>query len=424
MVVFIQDIQGNALMPTRRFGKVRRMLKSGNAVVVCLEPFTIRLCYETTGYIQPCTLGIDPGAKHVGISVTTEKKELLKVQVDLRTDIKKRLDDKREYRNMRRYLLRYRQARFNNRVSTKKEGWIPPSLMSRNSAHLRILKFISKIVPFNCIRFEYCPFDTRKMRNPDVQGSDYQHSEKEDFDNTKSFVKHRDSFKCQVCHGKSGDTRLEVHHLTPVSKGGSNHPDNLATVCHKCHTEIHQDKVKLKITKKALQKKNVKLLRDAAVMNVIKDILVKMIRQEFPDREFHITYGYKTARLRREHNIDKSHCSDAYVIARNLEAEPTDTMYYGRVFRRHNRQKFKANRIKHGILKKSKTEYKLFGFCLWDRILYDNQRCFIGGRRDSGYFKITSLEGKLIKDGVNYSRLKYKSHSKGLTFEKVRYDKN
>ena len=100
MVVFIQDIQGNALMPTRRFGKVRRMLKSGNAVVVCLEPFTIRLCYETTGYIQPCTLGIDPGAKHVGISVTTEKKELLKVQVDLRTDIKKRLDERREYRKM------------------------------------------------------------------------------------------------------------------------------------------------------------------------------------------------------------------------------------------------------------------------------------------------------------------------------------
>lgn len=63
-------------MPTTRYGKVRRMLRDGQAVVVRREPFTIQLTYDTTDFVQPITLGVDAGTAHVGLSATTESKEL------------------------------------------------------------------------------------------------------------------------------------------------------------------------------------------------------------------------------------------------------------------------------------------------------------------------------------------------------------
>lgn len=44
---------GQQLMPTARYGKVRRMLKSGLATVVSCRPFTIQLHYETTNFVHP-----------------------------------------------------------------------------------------------------------------------------------------------------------------------------------------------------------------------------------------------------------------------------------------------------------------------------------------------------------------------------------
>ena len=67
-MVYVQDIDGKPMMPTTRHGKVRRLLKSKKATVVNLCPFTIRLLYDTTGYKQEITLGVDTGTKHVGLS--------------------------------------------------------------------------------------------------------------------------------------------------------------------------------------------------------------------------------------------------------------------------------------------------------------------------------------------------------------------
>lgn len=86
-MVYVQDINGNPLMPTTRHGKVRRLLKNNKAVVVNLCPFTIRLTYETTNYKQEITLGVDTGTKHVGLSATTKSKELYSSEVILRSDI-------------------------------------------------------------------------------------------------------------------------------------------------------------------------------------------------------------------------------------------------------------------------------------------------------------------------------------------------
>ena len=66
IMVYVLNKNGIPLMPTKRHGKVRRMLKNGQAKVVKRCPFTIQLLYDTTNYTQQINLGIDAGSKHIG----------------------------------------------------------------------------------------------------------------------------------------------------------------------------------------------------------------------------------------------------------------------------------------------------------------------------------------------------------------------
>jgi hypothetical protein len=45
----------------------------------------------------------------------------------------------------------------------------------------------------------------------------------------------RDNFTCRYCGACGDDVKLEVDHVTPVSAGGTNHHENLATACFECN---------------------------------------------------------------------------------------------------------------------------------------------------------------------------------------------
>ena len=73
--VYVLNKHGEPLMPCSP-GKARLLLKQQKAHVIKRTPFTIKLLYGSTGYKQPITLGVDAGSKHVGLSASTEKREL------------------------------------------------------------------------------------------------------------------------------------------------------------------------------------------------------------------------------------------------------------------------------------------------------------------------------------------------------------
>ena len=104
--VFVVSKSGKPLMPTKRLGKVRRLLKSGKAKVFRYEPFTIQLLYETTEYTQEVTVGIDAGYQTVGFSATTETEELISGELKLLTDMSERLSECVMHRNNWRTRLR------------------------------------------------------------------------------------------------------------------------------------------------------------------------------------------------------------------------------------------------------------------------------------------------------------------------------
>jgi hypothetical protein len=153
-MVYVQDIDGKPMMPTTRHGKVRQLLKDKKAVVINTCPFTIKLMYKTSDYKQEIVLGVDAGTKHVGLSATTKSKELYSGEVILRSDIVELLSTRRESRRTRRNRLRYRKPRFNNRIKSKRLGWVAPSVRHRIDAHIRVIDNICSILPVSRVIVE------------------------------------------------------------------------------------------------------------------------------------------------------------------------------------------------------------------------------------------------------------------------------
>ena len=370
-MVYVQDIDGKPMMPTTRHGKVRRLLKDNKAVVVNTCPFTIKLTYKTSDYKQEIVLGVDAGTKHVGLSATTKSKELYSGEVILRNDVVELLSTRRESRRARRNRLRYRKPRFENRVKSKRLGWVAPSVRHKVDAHIRVIDNICSTLPISRIIVEIAQFDTQKIKNPDISGNEYQEGDQLGFWNVREYVLARDGHKCQHCKGKSKDPILNVHHIESRKTGGDS-PSNLITLCETCHKEYHKGNIDLKV-------KRGKSLRDAAVMGIMKWKLYEELKSRYPNVS--MTFGYITKYNRIKYGIEKSHTSDAFVISRNFNAKRIERQYLKRLIRRHNRQIHKMKILKGGKKKNNQAPFEVFGFRLFDKVLYNNEICFIYGIR-------------------------------------------
>ena len=372
-------MDGKPLMPTKRFGWVRRALRDGKAVVVGKCPFVIRLTYATTNHTQPITLGIDAGTVHVGLSATSEKEELFAEEIVLRKDVTDLISTRREARRTRRNRLRYRKLRFLNRRIDK--GWLAPSVRQRIDAHLKAIEDVHRILPITKIIIEVAQFDTQKIKNPDISGVEYQQGEQLGFWNVREYVLARDGHNCQHCKGKSGDKILNVHHIESRKTGGDS-PGNLITLCETCHKAYHRGEIKLKVRRTAS-------LRDAAVMGIMKWKLYDELKAAYPDVS--MTFGYITKYNRIQNGIEKSHVSDAFVISKNLGAKMSSCYYKVRKTRRHNRQIHKAKIMKGGKKRMNQAPFEVKGFRLFDRVTYNGRVMFVVGRRMSGQFAIRDI---------------------------------
>lgn len=82
--------------------KARFLLKDGKAKAIGYKPFTIQLTTPTGETTQEVHIGVDTGAKHIGIAVTSEDKVLAKGEVELRDGIHEGMEARARLRNDRR----------------------------------------------------------------------------------------------------------------------------------------------------------------------------------------------------------------------------------------------------------------------------------------------------------------------------------
>ena len=397
-MVYVLDKNGQPLMPTERYGKVRRMLRSGRAKVIRRCPFTIQLLYETERNVQPVTLGVDAGSKTIGLSATTEDKVLYEAEVELRNDIVDLLSSRREFRTGRRSRkTRHRQPRFDNR--RRSEGWLAPSVRQKVDSHLTVVANTHKFLPVSNIIVEVASFDIQKIKNPDIDGPGYQQGEQLGFWNVREYILWRDGHKCQCCKGKSRDKILNIHHIESRKTGGDA-PNNLITLCEYCHKQYHLGNIKLPRTIRRGMS-----FKDAAFMGIMRWAFYNRLKEQYGS--VHLTYGYLTKNTRIRFKLPKTHYIDARCISGHPMAAPNGEVFYQRKMRCHNRQIHKLKILKGGIRKRNQAEYRVFGYRLFDKVRFNKQECFIFGRRASGSFDIRKLDGTSINAGVSYKKLKH-----------------
>lgn len=403
-MIYVLDKNNNPLMPTSRNGKVRHLLEDGKAIIVNRNPFTIKLLYDTTTFKQDITLGVDAGSKVVGLSATTEKNELYASEVILRGDIVDLIATRRQNRRTRRNRLRYRKPRFLNRVSTKKKGWLAPSIRHKIDTHLTAVSKVCELLPITNIIVETASFDIQKIQNPDIQGKDYQEGEQLDFWNVREYVLFRDGHRC---HGKKGckNKILNVHHIESRKTGGDS-PNNLITLCEECHNAYHKGTLKREF-------KRGQSFRDATFMGIMRWSLYGKLKDTYLPLSIAVenTYGYLTKNKRIRSGFPKEHCIDAYCITKNLSALLLDKVLLQKKIRCHNRQIHKANILKGGRQKLNQASYIVKGFRLFDKVSYKGQECFITGRRTTGYFALKT---------INYVKVHDSAKSKDLRLLKTR----
>ena len=406
-------MRGKPLMPcTPR--KARLLLKQKRAKIVSYKPFTIQLQYATGEAVQEIVVGVDEGARHIGIALVSQGKILAKGEIELRQDVHSLLLSRAQYRRGRRFRkTRYRKARFLNRK--RSDSWLPPSIQAKLDANFAWIDKFCSLVPSPKLRIEVGKFDVAKMINPDIQGVDYQHGQTYGYYDVRYFVFARDEYTCQVC--KKKNKILHTHHIIYRSKGGTDRADNLITVCSDCHTSENHKQGGI-LYQWMCEHKKTRQYKEPSFMNILR----RRTFQKYPDAE--ITYGSETSPRRKELGLNKTHYNDAIAIT-GVEAikDKEQECFRIKQFRKkkrslHEATARKGRKVKNVNAKRNKKNTKqLRGWYLNDEVICFGRCGWISGFTGTSSAYVIDCNGEYIQNPsksykrVNLSDLKLICHN-------------
>jgi len=315
--VFVLDTNKKKLDPVHP-AEARILLNEGKAAVYKQHPFTIILkCAvdeEEDADTGKHRVKIDPGSKTTGLVVTNENNQVIwAAEIEHRGDyIKRRMDKRRNSRRSRRSRkTRYRQPRFDNR--RRKDGWWPPSLESRITDIITWVRRLINLCSITDISYELCQFDTHKMQNPEVEGVEYQHGTLHGY-NVRQYLLEKFNYQCVYCGKES--VPLEVEHILPKSRGGSNSVTNLTISCVDCNQE-KDDQTAEEFGHPEVQERAKESLKDAGVVNSIRWEIYNNL-QEF-GLPVEVGTGARTKYNRLQSEYPKAHWIDAVCVGESGE---------------------------------------------------------------------------------------------------------
>ncbi|WP_326589626.1 RNA-guided endonuclease IscB [Streptomyces sp. NBC_01294] len=324
--MFVLAKGGEPLMPCHP-ARARALLDSGRAVVARRAPFAIRLKHRTrTGStVEGVQLRLDPGSKATGIAITDERRQVDPqarapvvrrglIAIELRhrgQQIHRGMMRRAGYRRRRRSAnLRYRAPRYENRP--RPAGWLPPSLRHRIDATLSLVTRLCRYAPVVEIHVEQVAFDTAAVAgvrpseirgNPDstLAGSE-----------VREFLLAKWNRSCAYC-GATG-VPLNIEHVRPRSRGGSDRMSNLVLACIPCNQAKGTSRVEEFLSGQPTRLADVitqlrKPLQDVAVMNATRlQVVEALTTLGVP---VHTWSGGRTRWNRFAARLPKSHTLDA-----------------------------------------------------------------------------------------------------------------
>src|SRR5947209_979939 len=320
--VFVLDANKQALNPIHP-GRARLLLKQGKAAVYRRYPLTIILASAVEQPpLHPLRIKVDPGSQTTGIALVNDLTGEVVWAAELAhrgEQIKRGLDKRRAIRRSRRQRkTRYRKPRFANRG--KRTGTLPPSLESRVCNVLTWVRRLMRLCPVTAISQELVRFDTQALEHPDIEGVEYQQGQLSGYE-VREYALLKWNHQCAYCDARG--VPLELDHVQPRSKHGSNRVSNLTLACLSCNQRkgnrdvrefLHDDPARL-VRMLAHMKAP---LRDAAAVNATRWALYE--RLKILDLPVEGGSGGETAYNRVMRGLDKSHWLDAANVGRSTPA--------------------------------------------------------------------------------------------------------
>lgn len=420
-MVFVLNKNKKPLNPCHP-AKARKLLKQGKAVVHKKYPFTIRLkeLKEDDKNDNEYRLKIDYGSRHTGFAIIKNNKEVVWLaEIHHKTNIKKKMDDRRAFRRRRRNKnLRYRKPRFNNRK--RKQGWMPPTMQSKIDNIKTWVERLNKLCPLTHISYENAKFDTQLMRNPEISGKEYQQGTLLGYE-VREYLLEKFKRKCVYC-GKT-DIPLEIEHIIPKSRGGTNRIDNLTIACRNCNQE-KGNKTATEFGFPNVQKQALKTLKDAAIVNITRwRVYETLIDTGLP---VECGTGARTKMNRIKLNLPKTHYYDACCVGvstpENLYFKTNDVLY---IKAKGRGTRSRTNLNKYGFPRGYLTNQKLFfGFQTGDMVKavvpkgkYKGMWHGEAACRKTGYFDIKS-NGQRVAQGISHKYFAIVQRFDGYSYRK------
>ncbi len=319
--VFVIDTRKQPLEPCSPT-IAKKLLKAGKAAVFRQYPFTIILKKAANQKeVKPCQLKLDPGSVTTGIAILKDNKLIWATELThIGQQIKDDLESRRSLRRGRRARkTRYRKPRFLNRTRVK--GWLAPSLEHRVLTTMTWVKRLIKLCPINSLAMELVRFDTQNLENPERLGVEYQQGTLYQYE-VREYLLEKFNRTCVYCGVK--DMPLEVEHIKPKSKGGTNRVSNLTIACVSCNqAKSNLDIQEFLSSKPSVLKRilaQVKVpLKDAATVNSIRWKLLNSLKET----GLTVTTGTggETKFNRTQQGLEKRHYLDAACVGDTQKLE-------------------------------------------------------------------------------------------------------
>jgi 5-methylcytosine-specific restriction endonuclease McrA len=417
--------------------RARQLLARGRARVHRLVPFVIRLTDRSaqTCELQPLRIKLDPGSKTTGLAVVRDV-----VVVDADTgeistgaavlslmdlvhrgrQISEALTARRSMRRRRRGAnLRHRAPRFLNR--TKPKGWLAPSLQHRVNTSTAWVARLRRWAPVTALSSELARFDMQLMQDAEISGVEYQQGALAGYE-VREYLLEKWSRTCAYCDARG--TPLQVEHIHPKARGGSNRVSNLTLACEPCNRKKGAREAKEFLSKDPVRLAKVlaqakRALKDAAAVNATRWALVGALKATGLVVE--VASGGRTKFNRTKLGIPKTHALDAVCVGEvttitgwqqpTLQIKCTGRGAYQRT--RLNKYGFPR-----GFLMRTK---RINGFGTGDMVRADVPKGLKAGKhrgrvavRSSGSFNIQT--GSAVVQGVSHKHCTLAQRADGYAY--------
>ena len=410
-MVFVLSSDGQPLDPCHP-ARGRQLLRRGRARVVRRFPLTIQLLDRRAeqSTTHPLRLKIDPGSRTTGLALVAEESATVVWAAELThrsTAIRDALLAHCAFRrNRRQRHTRYRSARFQNR--RRPAGWLAPSLRSRVEHIVTWYRRLTRRCPVRAISVELVRFDTQALVDPEIRGVAYQQGELLGYE-VREYLLEKWGRTCAYC-GATG-VPLQVEHIVPRTRGGSDRVSNLTLACGPCN-QRKGAQTAAEFGFPLVQAQAQQPLRDAAAVNSTRWALYQALQATGLPVE--AGTGGRTKYNRTRQGWPKTHWQDAACVGASTPEQlrvSTPTVLQITATGRGLHSRTKLDRFGFPRLRLPRQK-RFFGFQTGDmvdaRVLSGIKRGRYVGRiavRTSGSFNITTVSGTVQGLHRRYFRL-------------------